>query len=290
MKTFYEKYLCLNLKDYGFGIDFEINKILIILFVGLCIACFFVNYNQSNLALVLRKLIRSGAIGESNAKTLSELGLSSSKPVKKLLLKSGGPMKSIISYVGEVKLTYEEYIANEKAARAAKKTIKKSGVKRASKASDNAENTTPPATFDENTQEAEARETSAPLANYDNSYRIDNSQETVKGSSNQAPVPSETEAANENAGEVNTATEEPRVAAPSETLTEAPSKSTAEIDFTCAKFFIREEKKEAAMRAFSKNNGSLVKTALSCVLLLGFCTALIFLMPSILSAVKGILG
>ena len=264
MKAFYEKYLTLNLKDYGISLDLEINKVLIVIFLGLCAACFFVNYSQSNIALVLRKLLRSGAVGEDNAKTLAELGLSSAKPVKKLLSKSGGPMKSIISYVGEVKLTYEEYIAREKAERAAKKAQKRGDVKRPSR-------------------DAVRGEINAPIQ--------DSKEESDNKNISSAALNDEREELS--ITEIDT----PDTSADIEKFTEnqcfeenKASKNDIEtIDFSTAKFFIREEKKEAAMRAFSKNSGSLIKTALSCVLLLGFCLALVFLMPTILSAVKGII-
>ena len=258
MKAFYEKYLTLNLKDYGISFDLEINKVLIVIFIGLCAACFFVNYSQSNIALVLRKLLRSGAVGESNAKTLAELGLSSAKPVKKLLSKSGGPMKSIISYVGEVKLTYEEYIAREKAERAAKKEKRKSDVKRASR---------------DIQRGKKSPDCEINTKGNDICLLSDTEELTVKDNSDLpiADTADSSQKFKEN---------KPKNKANSDIDT---------IDFSSAKFFIREDKKEAAMRAFSKNSGSLIKTVLSCVLLLSFCAGLVFLMPTILSAVKGII-
>lgn len=265
MKAFYEKYLTLNLKDYGISLDLEINKLLIIVFLGLCAACFFVNYSQSNIALVLRKLIRAGAVGESNAKTLTELGLSNAKSIKKLLSKSGGPMKSIISYVGEIKLTYEEYIAREKAERAAKKAKRKSDVKRPSRDINRRKNQAPDTDFEENTETEMT------------SISLDSDSEELLINENSAMEISDTQGGEESA----------------ENQTSKESKALKNdidtIDFSSAKFFIREEKKEAAMRAFSKNSGSVIKTVLSCILLLGFCLGLVLLMPTILSAVKGII-
>lgn len=299
MKTFYEKYLSLNLRDYGFGIDFEINKVLIILFVGLCVACFFVNHSQSNMALVLRKLIRSGAVGDSNAKTLRELGLSSSKPVKALLSKTSGPMKSIISYVGEVKLTYEEYVANQKAERAAKKAKKKGDVRRASRGEKGEESENPNednvTAFPDSLTEENSAKTAHAHASFENfdterSYRIDNSAIFNEESFSVAEVAEESEAASDTAEEVQEASLLEAATDNSSADSKASGSGASDIDFATAKFYIREDKKQAAERVFSKSSGSFIKTILSCILLLGFCTALIFLMPLILSVVKGIIS
>ena len=111
----YKNFVCVNLKDYSnIGINLEINKLLFFVTVGLCAACFVINYYHTNTALVIKKLIRADAFGEENSKTLSELGLSDNKSVIRLLSKDESIIKKIVSKSGEKKLTYEEYIELEK--------------------------------------------------------------------------------------------------------------------------------------------------------------------------------
>lgn len=198
--NFLEKYLLLNLKDYGLSYNFYINIVIIAIFIGLCVACFIINKNQASVALILRKLIRAEAIGESNGRTIGSLGLSDCKTVKKLLSSSSGYMKGIITYVGAKTPSYEEYLASEKAKK--EKNKKKSG------------------------------------ENSKNEEKISDLELTP--------------------------------------------------DFSSALFYIPEDKKEAAERAFIKNNGSLTKTVLSCVALLGFMILLVLIMPAILRTVSNI--
>ena len=121
-KNFFENYISLNLKDYpALGFNFEINKFLIFLSLGLCIACVFISYTQSTIAIFIKKLIRTEAFSEENAKTLSELGLGESKILKKLIMKDSGAIKKAVSVLGIKKLTYEEYVEAEKAKKEAKK-------------------------------------------------------------------------------------------------------------------------------------------------------------------------
>ena len=122
LKEIYTKYISLNAKDYlGGNFDFEINKVLILLAVGLCIACVFINYNQSIVSRLLKKLMRLNAFSEENSKTLKDLGLSEHKPTKSLILKNSGALKRVLGVVGRKVLTYEEYIAAERAKKEAKK-------------------------------------------------------------------------------------------------------------------------------------------------------------------------
>lgn len=121
LKKLYTKYFSVNLKDYNIDIDFEINKFLFFIAIGLCVACIFINYYQRNTSLVLKKLIRLDAFSEDSAKTLAELRLSGNKAVKTLILKNSGAIKKVIGVVGRKKLSYEEYLTIEKQ----KKTKKK---------------------------------------------------------------------------------------------------------------------------------------------------------------------
>ena len=230
-KNFYEKYIEMNLKDYGFKFDFDINKLIIVIFIGLCAACFFVYYNQSSMALALKKLIRAEAFGEGQGKTLAELGLTSSKPIKRILSKVSGPMSKLVSYVGARKMTYEEFMSLKK-----KKKTKKNQLQK----------------VDENKSDVE---------------ETDNSTVPVSTlSTDEASEASMTESSSLNSCDV------------------------YNIDFSTAKFYIYENMKDEALRAYNKNNSSLLKTILYCVLLLGFTIAVILLMPLILKAVSGIIS
>lgn len=110
-RKIYNDYFCVNLKDYDkIGIDLEINKILLFLFLGLIAATVFISITSANTSLLLKKLLRSDAFSEEKAKKLSELGLSDNRAVKSLLSKGSGPIDKIIRFVGYQKPTYEEYV------------------------------------------------------------------------------------------------------------------------------------------------------------------------------------
>ena len=82
IKNFYRNYICLNLNEFeNLSADLEINKVLFFLALGICAACFVLNYYQSVISLFLKKLIRAEATAE-NAKTLSDLGLKENKTLK----------------------------------------------------------------------------------------------------------------------------------------------------------------------------------------------------------------
>ena len=122
IKNFYEDYICLNLKDYpSIALDVEINKLLFFLAIGLCVACFILNYFQSNVSLFLRKLLRANAFSEENAKTLKDLGLNDNRVLAGLIKKDSGIIKKAVSVIGMKRLTYEEYRAAELERKRAKK-------------------------------------------------------------------------------------------------------------------------------------------------------------------------
>lgn len=121
-KKIYIKYFSVNLNDYpNIKVDFEINKFLFFVALGLCFACFLINYYQLNISVLIKKLIRLEAFSEDKGKTLKELGLADHKPTKNLLLKNSGIIKKVVAVVGRKNLTYEEYIAAEKQKKASKK-------------------------------------------------------------------------------------------------------------------------------------------------------------------------
>ena len=198
IKKFYEDYICLNLKDYpSIALDVEINKLLFFLAIGLCVACFILNYFQSNVSLFLRKLLRAEAFSEENAKTLKDLGLNDNRVLAGLIKKDSGIIKKAVSVIGMKRLTYEEYRAAELERKRTKK--EKSGEK----------------------------------------------------------TPKDI--------------------------------STVEIDLNEAKFYISDDKRSYAEHAYKNNNGSVIKTLLYSVLILAFYLLIVFLMPSLLTAVNSIL-
>ena len=197
-KNFYNKYFCVNLKDYpNIGIDLQINKLLLLVFLGLCIASIIISYNQSKVALILKKLMRAEAFGESNAKALPSLGLDKDKYVLRLISSDSGPISKIISVVGFKKPTYEEYVEAEKERKRQKKL-------------------------------------------------------------------------------------------PPKERTEIVSSIGVKIDRKTSLIYISDDKREYAEHTFATNNGSAVKTILSCILIIAFYILLVFLMPSILSYANSI--
>ena len=112
--AFYKKYFELNLKNYFENIDFEINKLVILITLALVAACIVISIRKNREAVILRKLLRSESIGEENAKTVTELGLSSDKAAIRLLSAEGGYLKSFVHEAGEHRMSYDEYIAHER--------------------------------------------------------------------------------------------------------------------------------------------------------------------------------
>ena len=209
-KKIYTKYISLNVKDYlGGNFDFQINKVLIFLAIGLCIACFFINYNQSVVSRLIKKLIRLDAFSEDSAKTLKDLGLTDHKPTKILISKNSGVTKRVLGVVGRKTLTYEEYIAAERAKKEAKKArLTKKNTK-----------STPDTTC----------ENDAPAENFD-----------------------------------------------------------VELDFLTARFFVIPDTREYAER-YVRRDYSPLKTAIYCVFIVLFFTALIITMPYLLKAARGMI-
>ena len=153
LKKLYTKYISVNLKDYiGGNVDIPINKILIFIALGLCVACVFINYNQSIISRLLKKLIRLDAFSEESSKTLKDLGLADHSFTKRLILKNSGAIKKVLGVVGRKTMTYEEYIAFEKKKKEAKKA----------RLTKNSSSDTPDANGGSNTDSKAASATTAP--------------------------------------------------------------------------------------------------------------------------------
>ena len=109
-----KEYLSVNLDDYeNIGINFEINKFILLCAMTLCVFSFFINYKRSLIADTVKQLLRHNATDEESAKTLSELGLADSRGIKKAIFTSS-QLRRMITVIGEVRPTYEEYVAAQK--------------------------------------------------------------------------------------------------------------------------------------------------------------------------------
>ena len=109
IKEIYDRYINLNLKEYSnINVDFEINKFLIIVLFAIIIATVLINLKRTFITRLLNNLIRHEAFSEDSAKTLAELDLLN--PVMKHIISESSQLSRLISRVGEVKMSYEEYL------------------------------------------------------------------------------------------------------------------------------------------------------------------------------------
>ena len=109
-----KEYLSLNLSDYeNIGINFEINKFILLCSIAMCVVAFFISYKRSLLANTVKQLLRHKATDEESAKTLDELGLARSRAIRKAIFTSA-QLRRMISIVDERRPTYDEYVAAQK--------------------------------------------------------------------------------------------------------------------------------------------------------------------------------
>ncbi len=106
--TFYLRYIDLNLKSFDkIGIDFEINKFLLIFMLVIIASSIAISYNRWIIITTVKRLVRHEATSDSSAKTLGELGISS-RGIKRAL-RSSGRLTRIVGRAGECSMSYEEY-------------------------------------------------------------------------------------------------------------------------------------------------------------------------------------
>ena len=97
--NFDKNYLSLNLNEYeNIGMNLPIVKLLLAVAVAFIVAIIIINYSKRNLYLMVKQLMRHGAMGEESAKTLSELKLNEIRGIKRALVNSS-QMKSIVDFV-----------------------------------------------------------------------------------------------------------------------------------------------------------------------------------------------
>ena len=210
--NFDKNYLSINLNEYeNIGMNLPIVKLLLVVAVAFIVAIIIINYSKSNLYLMVKQLMRHGALGEDSAKTLGELKLSDKRGIKRALAFSS-QMRSIVATVGEEKMSYEEYLEKKKALREAKREENKGGFFK--------------------------RLWAAAVGFF---YTRD------------------------------------------EIL-------FAEIDFSAARFYIKEEGKNRASKIYNSNDITPIRTAFTCVFVALFFIGLMFAMPEVLNWINSLLA
>ena len=111
----------MNLRKNRPKVDFEINKVLFCITVGLAAAIFIISKYQSTAVAIIKKLLRTGAIGEENSKTKAELGIKNNKVFSNAIDNKSSILKKIISSTNEKTMTYEQYLTHQKEEKEAKK-------------------------------------------------------------------------------------------------------------------------------------------------------------------------
>ena len=113
--SFFDRYFNINLSDYpAFGFDFNVSLVLFALCLGLCIAIVIITAKKCASTAILRQLLRHEAVGEGASKTLSEIGLAENRAAKRAL-SCDKMLRRYVKLVGEVKISYEDYMKMTKA-------------------------------------------------------------------------------------------------------------------------------------------------------------------------------
>lgn len=84
-----EEYILLDIGDYFEGVSFPINIFILSICLGLCIAAFIVTVHKRYIYTALYSMLRHGAVGKENAKTLKELRLEEVRFLKNALSRQG---------------------------------------------------------------------------------------------------------------------------------------------------------------------------------------------------------
>ena len=109
-KIYYDIFL-INLNEYpNINTDLQINVLLLGIALAICAAAIIVTLYRSSLQRLIKQLTRLGACSEESARTLADLGLERSLTIK-LALSREGRLTRMVGRVGEIKYTYDEYLA-----------------------------------------------------------------------------------------------------------------------------------------------------------------------------------
>lgn len=112
--NFIKEFFILNLNDYeNIPFYFPVGLLITLLTVAMCVAVFVINYRNGYTCAMIKQLLRHGATDENGAKTLKELRLDNIYGLKGALSRSGR-LTYIVKRVGDVKPSYEEFMANRK--------------------------------------------------------------------------------------------------------------------------------------------------------------------------------
>ena len=113
-KNFWNDVVLLNLNKFeNIGIDFYINIFLFVLALVICIFGVFLEFSRGVMFTTVKQLLRHEAFNKDSAKTLSELGLSKSKFVARAFT-STSRLKKLVHRVGEIQISYDDYIKLDK--------------------------------------------------------------------------------------------------------------------------------------------------------------------------------
>lgn len=110
-----KNFLLLNLNDYpNININFPIIIFLLSLTIALSVMFFVINRMNMYTAHLLRQILRRGAVDEDSALTLDELKVKKGFLLRSMLSKRTGKLASVVCRVGDVAMTYEQYLIASK--------------------------------------------------------------------------------------------------------------------------------------------------------------------------------
>lgn len=257
-KSFYDKYLDINLLDFEhIGFNLEINKVILFLAIALCIAFVGLYRHQTYVSHLLRRMLKLDAFGESKARSLRELKLSESKAIRRLVTNREGYLKRCLFYVGESHTGVEDSSHAEGQVGSNATECKADTDSRRSEEAVSVE---------------EASDSKEAATHEDAAYAAENQKN-----------PNTPAAVSDN--KVQNTTEQSREV----TLQGVPFLSDGLIS-PDAKLYIPEDGRDLAVNMLDKSNSSVPRLVLSCLLVVGISLALIFAMPEILPALNDFLA
>ncbi|MBQ7363118.1 MAG: hypothetical protein IJW48_01565 [Clostridia bacterium] len=115
LENVWNNIILLNLRDFeNISVDFYINIFLFFLALAIVACAFVFEYSRGVMHVAVKQLLRHGALGEGEAKTLSKLGLADNKMVK-LFLSRDTRLSKLLSRVGAPDVKYEDFVKMKRA-------------------------------------------------------------------------------------------------------------------------------------------------------------------------------
>ena len=112
-KDLFQRYISINLSDYSnINVDLEINKIVLLILLGLLISTVVISYKRAIIIRVAKKLLRHEALDEQSAVTLDAIHLNSF--FVKREIEGETRLHRLVGVKGEKDLSYEEYVSKSK--------------------------------------------------------------------------------------------------------------------------------------------------------------------------------